>query len=96
MRIEDLRTVGNEGLFADVCVGSGPAEPSIAAGLTNSALRPLILESGGGRILGARDRCHRQCRLLLASRANPRRSRSVGAIGNARLLLASRANPQCS
>ncbi|MET8776715.1 GMC family oxidoreductase [Nocardia sp. NPDC004654] len=48
MRIEDLRTVGDEELSADVCVvGSGPAGLTIAAELANSALRVLVLESGG-------------------------------------------------
>ncbi|WP_431957589.1 GMC oxidoreductase [Nocardia lijiangensis] len=48
MRIEDLPAVGDAELTADVCVvGSGPAGLTIAAELANSALRVLVLESGG-------------------------------------------------
>ncbi|MEV6392327.1 GMC family oxidoreductase [Nocardia xishanensis] len=48
MRIEELAAVRDEELTADVCVvGSGPAGLTIAAELANSALRVLVLESGG-------------------------------------------------
>ncbi|MEU0503240.1 GMC family oxidoreductase [Nocardia sp. NPDC005998] len=48
MRIDDLRAVGDDALTADICViGSGPAGLTIAAELAGSALRVLVLESGG-------------------------------------------------
>ncbi|WP_162958276.1 GMC oxidoreductase [Nocardia yunnanensis] len=48
MRIADLRAVRDTDLTADVCViGSGPAGLTIATELAGSALRVLVLESGG-------------------------------------------------
>ncbi|WP_324193662.1 GMC family oxidoreductase [Nocardia otitidiscaviarum] len=48
MRIDDLRGLRDEELSADVCViGSGPAGLTIATELAGSALRVLVLESGG-------------------------------------------------
>ncbi|WP_067829092.1 GMC oxidoreductase [Nocardia inohanensis] len=48
MRIDDLRSIRDSELTADVCViGSGPAGSTLAAELAGCALRVLILESGG-------------------------------------------------
>ncbi|WP_405133228.1 GMC oxidoreductase [Nocardia sp. NBC_01388] len=48
MRIDDLRAVRDTDLAADIAViGSGPAGATIAAELAGSALRVLLVESGG-------------------------------------------------
>ncbi|MEV6340232.1 GMC family oxidoreductase [Nocardia vinacea] len=48
MRIDELRTVGDDELAADiVIIGSGPAGLTIATELAGTPLRVLVLESGG-------------------------------------------------
>ncbi|MEV0251313.1 GMC family oxidoreductase [Nocardia sp. NPDC050712] len=48
MRIDELDTVADDELTADICViGSGPAGLTLAAELAGTSLRVLVLESGG-------------------------------------------------
>ncbi|MFD0364141.1 GMC oxidoreductase [Nocardia sp. GCM10030253] len=48
MRIDDLRSVGDDELSADLCIiGSGPAGLTLAAELAGTPLRVLVVESGG-------------------------------------------------
>ncbi|MFC9897409.1 GMC oxidoreductase [Nocardia sp. NPDC127579] len=48
MRIDELSTVADAELTADICViGSGPAGSTLAAELAGTGLRVLVLESGG-------------------------------------------------
>jgi choline dehydrogenase-like flavoprotein len=48
LRIDDLRSVSDDELSADLCiVGSGPAGLNLAAELAGTPLRVLVLESGG-------------------------------------------------